>query len=158
MASSVPPQIPGVRHELGCSGSVACSLHPVRVARVHPSTHFQFVARTVTGPSPGISDGRRRKSSQEPSCGRPGGAVESAGGTPRGGPPSLRAVGEELGRGGLSGLRGKSYGRRRKSSQKPTKKNCIAALAHHKARTAYLMNLAALRFQLGRMSPLMILI
>ena len=129
-------------------------------------------------------------------------------------PPSLRAVGEELGRGGLSGLRGKSYGRRRKSSQKPTfgpppsralreagrgrecrrdprgrpskfeggrggvrprraersarqivretptkkKKNCIVALAHHKARTAYLMNLAALRFQLGRMSPLMILI
>ena len=38
------------------------------------------------------------------------------------------------------------------------KKNCIVALAHHKARTAYPMNLAALRFQLGRMSPLMILI
>ena len=110
-----------------------------------------------TGDGGKVAKNRRSDPRPPALCGRPG-AVESAGGTPRGGPPSLRAVGEELGRGGLSGLRGKSYGRRRKSSQKPTKKNCIAALAHHKARTAYPMNLAALRFQLGRMSPLMILI
>ena len=65
----------------------------------------------------------------------------------------LGMIGEELGCGGLSCLRGKL-------GEAPTKKkkNCIVALAHHKARTAYPMNLAALRFQLGRMSPLMILI
>ena len=68
-----------------------------------------------TGDGGKVAKNRRSDPRPPALCGRPG-AVESAGGTPRGGPPSLRAVGEELGRGGLSGLRGKSYGRRRKTA------------------------------------------